>query len=184
MSKPVTLKLSLSNSVADKAECIQSLIDYVDTTLTKHEGLPTHFYTDATHNTVTIESDYDGMSLCIERLLQDYASLGLECDVDVDLYSIIVYCSDPELNNLILTERLNISASSQEAMFESTMQELNEISDDMLNISKRVGSIDAILTMRGVYQFKDIIEVIAEALENKNIPVLEAINDCFNDTIH
>jgi hypothetical protein len=176
----VTIKLAVSPGVPNSEDYMVELETYVRDVLTKDHSLPT--MVSVYNDLVVIESDKEGATMVINRLIEDYASLGTECDVDI--YSIVTYCDDPELQNFFVIERLNIQAASQESMFEA-LNDDRATTDSVLNLSKRIGMMDGLLTLNGCYQFKAIVEAIIEELKTVHrIDLLDTVNGCFDHKVN
>lgn len=116
----------------------------------------------------------------LRRVLEDYATLGYETETELDLFDLSVYCSDPELNNFFIHQRMNINQVSSEALSEIIVETSNEVA----RLENLVDRMEANATLNGLYKMRQILGVISSRLDEKGIHIGEEINAAAMQTVH
>lgn len=136
---------------------------------------------DTSERTVTVNfSSSDNFKLIIDTLLEHYETLGMDVDDAVDLHSLVVYTSDPEMNAYFTQKRMITNQGASEAFLEM----INELASDSAHLQEFVNRIDAVLTLSGTYQFKQFMQLIANAFEGSGVSVVDAMNSLLKHKIH
>lgn len=126
--------------------------------------------------------DFDSAETTLLSILSDYASFGhaLPEDLQLDIEAVYVFCDEPELQAMFQQQRVSFTICSLDSLFD--MQ--NKDSADVRRTKKLVGVIDATHTMNGTYHFREIMEMFATKLIEKEIITADDVTDIFETTIH
>lgn len=116
----------------------------------------------------------------IDRILEDYSTMGFEIDGKFELMDAAVYIADAELNHYFLCQRANINSYQTDAALEA----IAEIANDAMKNEKALEKIDAILAMTGSYRTRAIVDKIVQGLANNNIYISEDVEQVLPSSIH
>lgn len=120
------------------------------------------------------------VSQFVEAMISSYETLGMHIDIDVDIYDLTVYTSCPELNAYYMQSRMNINQTA----FEAFSDIMHEVSNQCDNVQTAVTHIDGQNTLNGVYKLRKVLQVISEALEGANIPIVNRLNSTITEIVH
>jgi hypothetical protein len=153
-----TIKFSVVDS-----ENTNGLYEYVANILCKDESLPTTVT--QTDRYVLLESTPEILKTVIDRFMEDYCTLGFEIEQEFDLFDVIVYCSNPELQAFYTGMRLNIHEAETAALVDC----INDINATVEKLASLSGYMDVQNTLNGTYKLRHVINAIVHALEQKGI---------------
>jgi hypothetical protein len=174
----ISIHIDICQDVDDMQSMREMLEQYTDTVLLAHEGLPTHY--EMTDDGVKISCERDMARRIIDRLLEDYVSMGYEMEIPLDLYALIVYCSDAKLQALFVCERMNIERAINDASAHCSAEDANLVK----GLQEQVAAFDVLHTYNGTYKMRKIIQTFAKALEQKGIFVEDELQECFVEQTH
>jgi hypothetical protein len=172
-NKLFSLKLKIQDS-----ENTDELYKYASDVLCADLSLPTTVTQEERY--VLVESTLDVLELIAERLIEDYATLGYEIEQDLDLFDLVVYCNEPELNNHIVQNRININQAQLDAICDC----MGDTNKSIEKVGQLATHIDVQNTFNGAYKLRHIIGCMIDALEKKGIFVEEEINDGMFENVH
>lgn len=140
------------------------------TAITDFEGDDIHIYPEKNSNVREF----------IDRLLEDYETLGVEVEHDVDIYDLVIYCSNPALDAYYTQSRMNINHCANEAFSEL----LSEASKETNTLRQVIDHMDGMHLINGVYKLRTLLQTMAEAMERSGIPVADKMNAVVKETIN
>lgn len=125
-------------------------------------------------------SNITDMATVMNDLKKDYFTMGQEVVENFPFYEMIIFCSDPELNNDLVQNRFNVI----ECELTVTMEQIAELYHGINNTNQKVNMVDTMNVYNGVYKLREILNAVVNKLEESGIFVAEEINKASEIIIH
>jgi len=129
-------------------------------------------------------ADADDCEAFVDAVLNCYETLGFsvaeDLGVDVDIYELVVICGDAEQQTYFDQMRMSFGVTQTEALHEV----ISDISNESDRFERKLGSIDSLCELNGVYKMRSILNCLSSELETKGIFVGDRINQLVSDTVH